>query len=489
MTHMDLAGGLPLPNCPYRSSKLRTGEEAIDGFTVYNPTATFTFLLIGLACLCLGIVTRTTYRSAKVFNRVISDRTLNNDWWALFFALIGASAILESIRYGMDLPNIGFHPYPHPLHFRLDTQGEKFDTCLLLAAALLRTFACFCASAALVRHAVNGSPDDMIPQSNAESYRTITIPNSVDLAQAGGRGVQSPGVDNSRFITPPETPNSARASRCTPHSTQPVSRAGAPYPDSEDEGAPLLGHSRRVFRALAESSGRWYRVSSGHQWVLVSGVLATTRVLLLLYSLITQEVMSHTDRYVQSLHGNEELFVTSRPYSWPFMLISVLTQVAQIVPILILSAVVVTRPRQRASTGTSNTRPVESVTLNTPSILARSFAFAGALCGPMLFLEPGSISRIALAAVTRDPTDISDPQHRICAVPPWWWGETEPIFSTVVRASLRGWASLIDLSQWIGCLGILLFFFFMRAEYRRYKEEWIWISVTQLQAIFDFRRP
>jgi hypothetical protein len=52
----------------------------------------------------------------------------------------------------------------------------------------------------------------------------------------------------------------------------------------------------------------------------------------------------------------------------------------------------------------------------------------------------------------------------------------------------HGWASYVDILQWIGALGLHGCFSFMKAEYLRNSEAWIALTVSQVQNEFDFRR-
>ena len=52
----------------------------------------------------------------------------------------------------------------------------------------------------------------------------------------------------------------------------------------------------------------------------------------------------------------------------------------------------------------------------------------------------------------------------------------------------HGWASYMDIFQWLGALGLHGCFAFMKAEFSRNSEAWIALTVSQVQNEFDFRR-
>jgi len=49
-------------------------------------------------------------------------------------------------------------------------------------------------------------------------------------------------------------------------------------------------------------------------------------------------------------------------------------------------------------------------------------------------------------------------------------------------------ASATDLLILVSSLSVVFYFFFLRAEFERNKEECIWTTVSQIQDTFDFRR-
>ncbi|RKO86070.1 hypothetical protein BDK51DRAFT_47260 [Blyttiomyces helicus] len=175
---LDCLGGLPLPTCPFRSSSipptsapfsiLNDTRAPPDGFispaesyALKSPTVSVTFALGGVSALvCAGLVAA-RFSSVKVFNRraadvvsypciapflarTITDQSIKNGWWAVFFAAMGISYTIDSIRYALDLPYTptltSEPPTPDP-----DAEGSTvgagvIDAWLLVASAILRSF-------------------------------------------------------------------------------------------------------------------------------------------------------------------------------------------------------------------------------------------------------------------------------------------------------------------------------------------------------------
>ncbi|KAI8851231.1 hypothetical protein BC829DRAFT_129374 [Chytridium lagenaria] len=74
----------------------------------------------------------------------------------------------------------------------------------------------------------------------------------------------------------------------------------------------------------------------------------------------------------------------------------------------------------------------------------------------------------------------------VCIVPPWWWLDAGG--RGTGWSGTRGWASIVDALVWVGGLGICMAFWFLRIEFKRNMEEWIWATVSQVQDTFFSNR-
>ncbi|KCV73004.1 hypothetical protein H696_00554 [Fonticula alba] len=92
--YVDPIGGVPLPNCPTDTTSL--------GHMSY-PTVVFLNITMFFMCAVLVAVTIWKYNSVVVFNLNFRYPENNNTLWALFFGVVGLRAIIEAIRYSMDI--------------------------------------------------------------------------------------------------------------------------------------------------------------------------------------------------------------------------------------------------------------------------------------------------------------------------------------------------------------------------------------------------
>jgi hypothetical protein len=99
----------------------------------------------------------------------------------------------------------------------------------------------------------------------------------------------------------------------------------------------------------------------------------------------------------------------------------------------------------------------------------------------------------------------------MCIVPPYWnlktiHGISNPrslhsilnsINSTIPHQTYsfsptdtvkHGWASVVDVYVFVGFLGSICWFWVLKREFKRCKDEWVRMVVREIQDRFDFRR-
>jgi hypothetical protein len=96
--------------------------------------------------------------------------------------------------------------------------------------------------------------------------------------------------------------------------------------------------------------------------------------------------------------------------------------------------------------------PLQQWTINFKSRLG---LLLGLLFSNSWFIEPGLLSRWFTQYTLTKYQDIS----LLCVVPPYWW--------TSEQGALHGWASILDIIYWVGLLGIIFLFIFMKTEFDR----------------------
>ncbi|KAL2920048.1 hypothetical protein HK105_200114 [Polyrhizophydium stewartii] len=157
-----------------------------------------------------------------------------------------------------------------------------------------------------------------------------------------------------------------------------------------------------------------------------------------------------------------------------------------------------------------------------PTLSTKLLFLFGVLLTCLWWAEPSLVNRAVEARIRAAMDPAIDFEHYACVVPPWWWidgpasnaslaispATASDIHSAAgihaaaaaaaaaaasaadprVAISAHGWASWMELLEWLGILGIWLLFAAVRAEYKRNMEEWVWITVSEVQNTFDFRR-
>ena len=90
-----------------------------------------------------------------------------------------------------------------------------------------------------------------------------------------------------------------------------------------------------------------------------------------------------------------------------------------------------------------------------PTLTAKAYLLGGIIFGCIWWIEPSILSRFLVAFVKSLSGTFA---VQMCIIPPWWWGDFD---------KLRGWASWMDLLQWLGLLGVFFLFLFMKMEFNR----------------------
>ncbi|KAI8821716.1 uncharacterized protein EV422DRAFT_578010 [Fimicolochytrium jonesii] len=174
------------------------------------------------------------------------------------------------------------------------------------------------------------------------------------------------------------------------------------------------------------------------------------------------------------------------------------------IPLLILLILSGTAPSPSPppSRRTSSSTPTGRRRRHHPTWTTKLLLLTAGACYVPWMVEPGVLTRAIDAVVMHGPAG-ANYESRVCAVPPWWWLEADDSAAKwkrvadaegrydgarTERPDLHGWASWVDVGMWVGFVGECLFFAVVRREWRRNKEEWVWLTVSELQSIFDFRR-
>ncbi|KAH6586565.1 hypothetical protein BASA50_000519 [Batrachochytrium salamandrivorans] len=194
--------------------------------------------------------------------------------------------------------------------------------------------------------------------------------------------------------------------------------------------------------------------------------------------------------------------------------VSLLISFLQAIPVVAFSILIfLSTPLNQGQSSTPTMRVSRrQQRLKGPSMLSKSLFIVGAVLSCMWWFEPSITSRIIQTHVQSTMLPGSSYESNICIVPPWWWLEntqeeeevdtssSNMLFDMTdsnasiylythrrVAIQAHGWASWMDVIQWLGLVGLCSLFSAMRLEYKRNMEEWVWITVSEVQNTFDFR--
>ncbi|KAJ3145727.1 hypothetical protein HDU86_000821 [Geranomyces michiganensis] len=462
----DVLGGTPLPSCPYSSSTVSFLQLA-------SPNVALPHLLAGTLCVAFAVAVKTRYDGARVFNRTVADSSVRNGRWAAYFAVVGLSFLIDFARYALDLPHRLVNtptpaPPPDPPHAaetlpvspgstRKETTVEPhvIDAWLLLTSAVLRSLSVFLLALALNHQ--------LLYRSNAilrdrPTRADATRRHRADSTASSTSSHRRPSSYPQTYSTPSSTPVQARRrsyesdgqagdvdhTASAPRRTSPARRT---VPD-EEQG---LLDAHRNPATIAPDLGDDDDTDIDDRGTACSLLQHLPPFILTMYIL--------TERYKMA---------------------------SALPPITPVSSSRLSR------TGTSSSS--SSHHPDGPTFSTKLVALIAAMLALPAVLEPSVLARAvaAVAAKFSSGGDVTDEWDvdRVCVVPPWWWVDVGSADGGggVVTTGLHGWASVVDLCMWSGVAAQAAWFAFVRREWRRNKEEWVWLTVTELQSIFDFRR-
>ncbi|TPX56402.1 hypothetical protein PhCBS80983_g04555 [Powellomyces hirtus] len=534
-THLDILHGTPLPTCPYASSSVPPPSSPTSA-KLHNPNVSLSFLLIGTTCLVLAILVKARYDGARVFNRYVADKSVRNARWAVYFAVVGTSFLIDSIRYALDLPH-QVTPSPPtitpPARPRNESTVEPqvIDAWLLLSSAVLRSFAVLVLTLALhyqLRHRSNSVSKEM--------------PNSAAATAARRRESTSNNPSSAHSSTPASRrPSSYPTYNATDSSTRRASNdstAADPAPNTTNTTTtPTANHAPRRRTGMDEEQGLLaaYRYANGEtafddvddegedrgmlgRWCglrrCVKRVFATWGFVAFALFVANLAAMYLAIIRPPTQPGQEP--ISDHNTTSVFFLLNTTTSIIQHLPPLILAYYITTNKykttpstlpptvcqQPRVSTSSRHHHRHHEHHPDGPTFTTRTLvAFAALLSLPWI-VEPSILARAIKSLYQRSNNET---QHAVCIVPPWWWIDADNIndnnMSTQTASSstffgignesatnLHGWASNVDLLIWAGFVAQLLWFEIVRREWRRNKEEWVWLTVSELQSVFDFRR-
>ncbi|KAJ3368849.1 hypothetical protein HDU91_000230 [Kappamyces sp. JEL0680] len=449
MFAVDVLGGVPLPNCPYPTSALPPDSQTAQ---YHNPTLSTSYFLFVLFFGSYGVLTLFKYNQVSIFNRHIDHPSIKNHEYALFYLILGISFAIDGIRYSLDFPHKAIDQTVRG-YFNASLPNEDgsyvvgpgtMDSWLLLISACTRSAAVLFLSLAL--------------------HHQITHRSSV---ATGSSGLQIPSPALSSRIADQEREPLLRS----PAASQESQAANDLEPNLVEEDATEYGDSTtdhlrcipRHVRSAIYTSALQYLQSI--QFLLIVFFLLKTLVLLAVTdSARLAEPNAPDDTPV------DMLALRADPWPWAFMLFSIF----QLSPVFYFSWIIVKTP------SLPENGPIQLHTrLSGPSLLSKTALSLGILLTVVFWMEPSVVFRFVDLA-SHHPRN-----EAYCVIPPWWWQRLKSDAINLIPA--HGWASLMDLVQWLGGFGVFCIYVFMKAEYKRNADDWVMATVSEVQSTFGFR--
>ncbi|KAI9208610.1 uncharacterized protein BJ171DRAFT_577711 [Polychytrium aggregatum] len=506
-------------------------------FPFSNIVVSVTYFVLATMTLVMAATVAANYSSLAVFNRQIRHPSITNySWVACFFALSLALSI-DFYRYAFDYPN---SPFTIPDHVGgvaseiWEVHPRVLDARLLLVSSLARSCSVLFMTLALLhqlKYRSQWDPKDsyaaLYPQFGYQvasrapaGFRRHSRADSNASVVSAGRLSREPARD--LVITEETGLLGSRASSSPPRvsvygATHVPNTRRAPRPRAlsiggggEEEIAdvvevltrPTTPSSFRPSTPDLEYLPQWATTVLGAVYSLAvswecSFVLLWIASLAGLWLQISTPVELSDKSFLidaDRLWGLPPPLVSSQPYRFSSLVfyLNVFLGILQRIPIVVLMVLIITTfPTVSSLSASASARSSMYRRRFGPALSSRILLFVGVVFYLAWWIEPSVLSRGLMTWFRIAIEPDSSLVQRVCSIPPYWW--RTPLDATTGNgpddnADLHGWASVVDLVQWIGGVGYLFLFLFVRAEYLRNMKEWVLLSVTHVQDTFDFRR-
>jgi hypothetical protein len=358
-----------------------------------------------------GVATIFKYNQVKIFNRSITHPSITNKEYVGFFMLLAISFIIDGIRYSTNLP----FQIPPENNFQ-DAEDHwvvgphVIDAWLLVGSSLLRSVALMFLTLALNQQRLHRSSAAANPLDNPARTSSETEP---------------------LLRHPSSNPNFGinYRSHSYPGAGTPLFETSAP----EDP----ISHEEVLAQTSLLTRTKEYLLSMASIIVIFWGLRLTILLLTI-----------DGTRLGDSIGPKDT-------QSWP--LLQSFGAVLQLSPLLYLTFVILVTP----ALPLNNSR---SSRIYGPSATCK-FVLLVSTCTTLIFwLEPSLVHRL-LEFTTGQASSESR-----CIIFPYWWVDKQYSFGQPKVLPAHGWASTMDLIQWIGGMGVYGYFYFMKQEFTRNME-------------------
>ncbi|KAI8905609.1 hypothetical protein EDD86DRAFT_249182 [Gorgonomyces haynaldii] len=403
-----------------RANQIPVQDNTTYTTVFHNPAISTTYVLLSVCLMSFGVLTLYKLGNVIIFNRKILHPSVQNTHFGVFFLLACLGFGLDAVRYGLGISNA--KPISSFQEEHWIVSSAVIDAWMLLGSAILRTLSHLFLGLGLHEQILHRS--------------TTAVPNTRFAANRNSAG-------STLALSPDILP--LPGSRLYPQNGQNEELSetqallGSPIDPYDEDSEPL------------EEPAGW-QVSLQEFKLKCLEFAKSTEFSFILLTLL---------RIVDPLRLKDESAISTmaKTEKWPVLLI--IGGLLQYGSLLWLSCRILLQhtPQQR---GTRSRRQIG------PLLWTKVLFFIGTLLILVWALEISVVSRFITETVDVWGQSKLSLQGNLCAVPPWWWIDKDSVSFTGKKVYVaHGWASWLDILQWLGLLGYICIFSAVKREFKR----------------------
>ncbi|KAJ1555477.1 Terminal nucleotidyltransferase 4A [Nowakowskiella sp. JEL0078] len=433
--------GLPLPNCPFVDSSIPSKPEELFHFGIHQPATTLSFFFTALFSVATALYILFFLNGLKILNKKILDPNVFNGYWGLYFFFLGVSFLVDSFRYQNQTI--------------ISTDEEAaFDKNLLWAASLSR-----CTAVLWLSYALNY-------QKNFKSTVRPLDPNggTVTFSQISQQFVNETTSLNRRLSASSYGTNAINDSSSISSGQRSFVRRSNTF--SSVSGRPQSFNSRQQsYRDIENTDDSNEDLSDDIDQPLTFSeqIFESISAILLSWEFIFFFLWFLHVATICFLANNSSVFVAS-PLKAFSAAVYLVVSFLQHTPIVIIFISIILSPSHIIVASSDRRNMIRQ--RHGPTRITKIFLVVSISFGIFFWVEPSRLSRVVLESIGRG--DENCIQDLICIVPPNFWDDVSNCESK--KSGKHGWASLLDVFQWMGFTSLISLLFFIKTEHYRIKE-------------------
>lgn len=490
---MDILGGKPLTNCPYASSTLPPSSAVQSaGFAIHNPAISLTYLTLAITLFAFTVSIFRNYNSLVIFNTKITHKSTKNAEFAVMFLLSSLSFAIDFMRYAIsDLA----HALPAANHEQHWIVGPAvIDSWMLLTSCVLRVIATYLLTLGFlmqIKHRTK-SAAFKVPSVNEtrDSVAAIAIP----------RGVYMPTPEEdivARSMSPIRILHTGRENLGN-NKTKAENNGGETEPlltriqpslhnldieaaanlSNTNRNAPLTTETMRIDSQFMERDSNFLNSLTINLPFLTTAICFIQRNLKILATstLVFRLIVLFSTLDASRL--NDESFAeVGALLENSFPVLDTIASLMQYFIVVFAAVFIICGEEEPVLVAGSDVLVYQGPTSRTKMLFA-----VGTLLYLVWVVEVSVLHRVLGLSNTDD----------VCIVPPYWWirvgGDSLRLGGVYMKSGEHGWASSMDMVQWIAALSFVVFYIAVRKEFKRTEGEWMAVRIREVQTTFDFRR-